>query len=178
MAITLDGTNGIVAPSVENADGAFRPLISGTAVATTSGTAFDFTGIPSWAKRITVLFTAVSTNSNSPILIQVGSGSLTTTGYVSSSGYATTSGAARTTATTGFVQATMSAVSTISGASVIYLHSGNIYVNSGVLDNTGGVTVNMCSGTVTLGNVLDRIRVTTVNGTDTFDAGSINIMYE
>lgn len=26
--------------------------------------------------------------------------------------------------------------------------------------------------------ILARVRVTTVNGTDTFDAGTINIMYE
>jgi hypothetical protein len=34
------------------------------------------------------------------------------------------------------------------------------------------------AGSVTLSATLDRIRITTVNGTDTFDAGSINIAYE
>jgi hypothetical protein len=34
------------------------------------------------------------------------------------------------------------------------------------------------SGTKSLSATLDRIRITTVNGTDTFDAGSINILYE
>ena len=36
----------------------------------------------------------------------------------------------------------------------------------------------ICAGRVTLSGALDRVRVTTVNGTDTFDAGSINILYE
>jgi hypothetical protein len=31
---------------------------------------------------------------------------------------------------------------------------------------------------VSLSGTLDRIRLTTVNGSDTFDAGSINIIYE
>jgi len=34
------------------------------------------------------------------------------------------------------------------------------------------------AGTKTISGVLDRIRLTTVNGTDTFDAGSVNILYE
>jgi hypothetical protein len=37
---------------------------------------------------------------------------------------------------------------------------------------------NVVSGSKTLAGTLDRIRITTVNGTDTFDAGQINILYE
>jgi hypothetical protein len=173
MSLILDGSNGVTYPT-----GAFNNgLVSGTAV-TATGTFVDFSDIPAWAKRISVMFSSVSTNGSSSLLIQVGSGGITSTGYISSAGYATTAGAARTTATAGFAQATMSATSTISGISVINHFSGNTYVNSGVLDNTGGTTVNLCSGTVTLTGVVDRIRITTVNGTDIFDAGTINIMYE
>lgn len=57
-------------------------LTSGTAVATTSGTSIDFTGIPSWAKKITVMFSAVSTNGTSPIQVQIGAGSVSNSGYV------------------------------------------------------------------------------------------------
>ena len=66
-------------------------LTSGTAQASTSGTAIDFTGIPSWAKRITVMFNGVSTNGTSNPQIQLGSGSPTTSGYT---GYNARQGAA------------------------------------------------------------------------------------
>jgi hypothetical protein len=36
----------------------------------------------------------------------------------------------------------------------------------------------LIAGHVSLSGALDRIRLTTVNGTDTFDAGSVNIIYE
>ena len=41
--------------------------------------------------------------------------------------------------------------------------------------------INACKealGELKLAGALDRVRITTVNGTDTFDAGSINILYE
>jgi hypothetical protein len=37
---------------------------------------------------------------------------------------------------------------------------------------------NSIGGFVPLSGTLDRVRITTANGTDTFDAGSINILYE
>lgn len=145
-----------------------------------TNTVLEFTGIPSWAKRITVMFAGLSTNGSSVLLIQIGSGSFTTTGYTSSTGYITTSSAARSTATAGFAQSTMSPVSTISGGSSInVLAAGSFsYVNSGVLDNQGGSTINTAGGVVTLSGVLDRIRITTVNGTDIIDAGTVNICIE
>lgn len=59
-----------------------QPLTQGTSQASTSGTAIDFTGIPSWVKRITVMFSGVSTNGTSVPQIQVGAGSVTTSGYL------------------------------------------------------------------------------------------------
>ena len=56
--------------------GAYGQLVSGTAVASTSGTSIDFTGIPSWVKRITVMFNGVSTSGTSFKQIQIGSGSV------------------------------------------------------------------------------------------------------
>jgi len=62
-------------------------ITSGTAQASTSGTSIDFTGIPSWVKRITVMFNGVSTNSTNPIQVQIGSGSYTTTSYTGRSAF-------------------------------------------------------------------------------------------
>jgi hypothetical protein len=49
---------------------------------------------------------------------------------------------------------------------------------SAVLGHTETASVNFSAGSKTLSGTLDRVRITTVNGTDTFDAGSINILYE
>ena len=152
-------------------------ITSSTAVASTSGTSIDFTGIPSWVKRITVMLSGVSTNGTSIPQIQLGdSGGVEVTGYVSG---AFTSNTNNSTSTTGFL---------LGGASTAaYIRSGNAQIclmgsNLWSFSYAGGVTVST-SGEVSGGNktttgTLDRVRITTVNGTDTFDAGSINILYE
>jgi hypothetical protein len=153
-------------------------LTSGTAVASTSGTSIDFTSLPSWIKRITVLFNGVSTNGASPVLIQLGySGGIINTGYLANSTYLYTAGI-RGQYTTGFGSAYTSSVNVRNGITTICNINGNTWIASGVLgDYADNATVQL-AGVVTLTGTLDRIRVTTVNGTDTFDAGSINILYE
>ena len=157
----------------------FQRLASGTSVASTSGTSIDFTGIPAWAKRVTVMFAGVSTNGTSPIQIQIGtSGGIQATSYTSGAWVANTT---NTNSTTGLL--------ITAGGGTTYLWDGMAYLtllNSG----TGLWTFNsIFSGSVsgmnsigggakTLSGTLDRVRITTVNGTDTFDAGSINIIYE
>ena len=157
-------------------------LTSGTAVASTSGTSINFTSIPNWAKRITVMFNGVSTSGASQILVQIGSGSVTTTGYLSYVG-ATQSGSNGSTAfTTGFGVdcATTTTNNVRYGHMVITSFGSNTYIESiNIGDpNIGGGRSYTGGGSVTLSGFLDRVRITTVNGTDTFDAGSINIMYE
>jgi hypothetical protein len=154
-------------------------LVSGTAVASTSGTSIDFTSIPSWVKRITVLFNSISTNGTSLFLIQLGdSGGIENTGYLSGVG----SRGGETTSTAGFVlnNAGIAAMG-FSGINTIALVSANLWVSAGNLNRsgTGGDGfLYVSSGTKTVSDTLDRIRITTVNGTDTFDLGSINILYE
>lgn len=171
MAITISGTDGV------GITGNVGALTAGTAVASTSGTSIDFTGIPSWVKRITVMFYGVSINLTSNYQIQIGSGSITTTGYVSSVAYCGTSQAGFT-STTGFViQGGGGASNAFSGVITFVTLGSNMWASQGSLSR--GDTYNwMSSGVVTLAGVLDRLRITTVNGTDTFDAGSINILYE
>ena len=151
-------------------------ITSGTAVASTSGTSIDFTSIPSWAKRITVLFNIVSTSGTSPIIIQIGSGSVQTTGYSS----AASSGTAGTYPTSGLAITNGGAATNIvSGGYAICLMGSNVYAGYGC--TTQNLTTNVphvCAGSVTASGAIDRVRVTTVGGTDTFDAGSINILYE
>jgi hypothetical protein len=156
-------------------------LQSGTATASTSGTSIDFTSIPSWVKRITVMLNGTSLNSTGNFLIQLGvSGTPTTTGYVSGSAYVLTTGsAAGLTSTSGFIIQGASGSYLLYGSMTINNVSGNIWVCQGATaNNVGSPFVNMNAGGVTLGGVLNMVRITSTTGTDTFDAGSINILYE
>jgi hypothetical protein len=158
--------------------GTLYPLVRGTAVASTSGTSIDFTSIPSWVKRITVMFSGVSLNGSANILVQIGSGSVTTSGYVSSSGtVVNASGSSGSTSTAGFISSAGSAGNIIYGHMVITNITSNTWVESHY-HGYGVAAASTGGGTIALGGVLDRVRITTTNGTDTFDAGSINILYE
>lgn len=164
MSIVLDGDN-LTTVGVIN---------SGTAVASTSGTSINFTGIPVGTKRITVIFSGVSTSGASNVLIQIGSGSVTTSGYVSQGSYGTTA----FNSTAGYILDAGAAASSLrDGAAVLTLVTGNSWINASVLSQNGQYA-SLAGGRLTLGGTLDRVRITTVNGTDTFDAGSINILYE
>jgi hypothetical protein len=158
--------------------GRASPLVIGTSVASTSGVAIDFTSIPSWVKRITVMFNGVSTSGTSNPLIQIGTGgSATTSGYLATSANISSSAASQANYTTGFGIGSSSAANVISGVITIFNVSGNIWIASGVTKNSTTAAA-MSAGDVTLAGVLNIVRITTVNGTDTFDAGSVNIQYE
>ncbi len=146
-----------------------------TAVASTSGTAIDFTGIPSWAKRITVMFNGVSTNGASHKLVQLGDSSgIKNTGY-SGAGFATAGTPVNY--VNGFGVPSLGAADFHYGIFIISLLGNNTYSCTYTIGLQ--TTTVFCGGfSKTLSATLDCIRITTVNGTDTFDAGSINIMYE
>ena len=156
---------------------------SGTAVASTSGTQIDFTGLPSWVKRVTVMLKGVSTNGSSHVLIQVGTSSgVVATGYL---GAATQTAASSVAAyiTTGFgVYNSYGATEVTHGSAVLSLQDSatNTWAAFGTFGLSAGTAASTktVGGTVALTGTLDRIRITTVNGTDTFDAGSVNILYE
>jgi hypothetical protein len=152
-------------------------LISGTAVASTSGTSITFTGIPSWAKRVTVMFNGVSTNGTSYYLVQLGTaGGIVTTGYTGECYNA--SGPSSTTSTAGFVAIQQGAAYAVAGQLVFSLiDTSNNWTGTGII-TTPGFVADIVGGNISLGGALTQVKITTVNGTDTFDAGSINIMYE
>jgi len=174
MATVIDGS-----ASVTINNGAVLGITSGTAVASTSGTSIDFTSIPSWVKRITVMFDGVSTNGTSNLLMQIGGGSVETSSYRSTIvGLFNTASVTGSGPTTGFgLSISTSASDLLTGHVVITIISGNTWVCSGNLYKSAG-NIYTTAGSKAISNTLDRVRITTVNGTDTFDAGSINIMYE
>jgi hypothetical protein len=176
-ALSSAGSAGNVLTSNGTVWASSPKITSSTAVASTSGTSIDFTGIPSWVKRVTVMLYGVSTNGSSVIQVQVGSGSVSTSGYTcNGSGM----GASVSTVlyTSGFgIGDVNSASFTLLGSIVLSLVGSNVWVGNGLFYRTPG-SQSFSVGGITLSGALDRIRVTTVNGTDAFDAGSINIIYE
>jgi hypothetical protein len=183
-APTTAGTSTLTLPSGASgtiaAQGVSTNIVSGTAVASTSGTSIDFTGIPSWVKRITVMLSGVSLSGTSSVLIQLGdSGGIENTGYVSSSVIArdgtTSTGLS---STSGMILTFAVAANTVSGIVQINLISSNSWVSAHSAGISGSIWAAVGGGTKTLSDTLTQVRITTVNGTDTFDAGSINILYE
>ena len=156
-------------------------LTLATAV-TASGTSVDFTGIPSWVKRITVMFSGVSTNGTALPLIRIGSGGVTDSGYSGTNSVIVTSAVGSANFTTGFLigvsAGNWSAATAVHGSIVLTLQTGTTWVCAGIVGGGTGVGLYITGGSHALGGTLDQVRITTSNGTDTFDAGTINIMYE
>ena len=198
MAVTIDGTVGVTSPNftgdIQGATGTFSgavqssglatnlyPLIERTAqAASAAGTSVAFTDIPSWVTRITVVLTAVSTSGTSQMLVQLGTGDPVTyanTGYAGSA--AITTGATVTAFSTGFmINNSVAAASVVNGIITIVNITSNTWVESGTLGLSDSAGTRYSAGSVTLSAALTALRVTMVNGTDTFDAGTINILYE
>jgi hypothetical protein len=161
---------------VTGTTGALYPIINGTAVASTSGTSIDFTSIPSWAKRVNVVLSGVSTTGTSPIIVRLG-----TSSGIDSTGYSGVCGnrALETFFTTSFIFGTsITAADTSSGQMFVSNVTGNTWSETSILGGSSANAPQMGAGTKALSGALDRVRITTVNGTDTFDAGTINIQYE
>jgi hypothetical protein len=150
----------------------------GTPVATTSGTAFDFTGIPSTAKIIWITFTAVATNGVGSFLIQLGtSGGIQTTGYLGS-GSVVRSAVQTTTYTTGFGVRRDTVNQDVNGSITLTLldSSNGTWACSGVTAQAIDFLTFETGGSKVLSGTLDRIRLTN-DASNTFNAGKMNIAY-
>jgi hypothetical protein len=180
ITVSAPAVAGSTTQTLVNVTGTLAPIVSGTAV-TASSTSVDFTGIPNWVKRITVMFQGVSTNGTSSLRIQLGdSGGIETTGYASNALTTSTSAAVNTAnSTAGFDGGSIGSASSLLGGALILTNlTSNTWVCQGSISNTGDSRFMSISGAKTLSDTLTQVRITTVNGTDTFDAGSINILYE
>lgn len=154
-------------------------LFMGTAQNTTSGTAIDFTGIPSGANRVTINFSGVSTSGTSSIVFRMGAVTIDTTGYLGGTGIVTSGSSGAVNYTSGVtVDNVTAAVSVVHGTLVFTRISGNLWVMYGAASLSNTDRCFTFGGSNDPGGVLDRIRMTTVGGTDTFDAGTANITWE
>lgn len=172
QTFTLPGTGGTLALQGQS-------LTQGTAVAA-STTAVAFTGIPSWAKRITMILDQISLSGTADVGVQLGSTTYVTSGYRGTQAGISAGGAASSLwSTLASVQGAGSAAAVWNGIIEIdALGSSNIWAISLSLGQSNVTRLCLGSGTVTLSGTLDRVRLYTSNGTDTFDAGTVNIMYE
>jgi hypothetical protein len=180
MTIVPPATNTNRTLTLPDVTGTVSTLNMGTAVASTSGTSIDFTGIPAGVKKITINFVGVSSNGTSRKIVQLGdSGGFENTGYLGAStvaGSATPGGYA---ATDGFVMNFFAAADVAHGSMTINLvdSTANTWASNHTLGLTSAFAV-FGGGSKSLSATLTQIRITTQNGTDAFDAGTINIMYE
>lgn len=159
--------------------GTLVPVV-GVAQAATSGTSRDFTGIPSWVKRITLSLSGVSTNGAAQPMIQLGtSGGVQSTGYSTASTSITSGVNASSNYSNGWQLYSGSAASVLSGTFTLVLvdPATGTWAGSGTFSSFGPGVL-FVVGSKQLSGTLDRIRLTTANGTDTFDAGIVNILYE
>lgn len=156
-------------------------IVRASAVTLTSQTSVDFTSIPSWVKRITIMLNAVSTASTGSVLFQIGTGGTpTASGYTSviTNAFSPNSVNAAS-STAGFLLGGAVATYNYNGNIFITNLTGNIWCCSGLICNTVSIAyTGQMAGSVTLSGTLNILRMTTTAGTDTFDAGSVNILYE
>jgi hypothetical protein len=169
MSIVLDGSNASTGGLIN----------SGTVQNSTSGTAITFTGIPSTAKRVTVMLSGVNTSNNSNLLLQLGSGSLANTGYFSILTVATSSSVSSSTYTNGIgVDNVGTSSDAMFGIVVLTLMGSNMWVGVSQIGSSSATRTSWGSGSVTLSGALDRVSLTSTSNTQTFTAGSVNILWE
>jgi hypothetical protein len=154
-----------------------QPPTMASSQASTSGSQIDFTGIPSWANRVTISFDGVSVNGTNPIKVFIGdSGGIETSSYVGCGSRLTATAVATASETGSFTfNGPANASVFMGGHFVLTRVTGNTWAGSGIL--SGGNTAILCvsSGAKTLSAPLDRVRI---ECSSNFDAGNINIMYE
>jgi hypothetical protein len=174
MSTVIDGS-----ASVTINNGAVLGITRGTAVASTSGTSINFTSIPSWAKRITLMLNGVSTNGGNGFSVQIGdTGGFSASGYLGSFGLVANGNVTSAAAiSSGFETYSITAANLYYGTAVLFSMGSNVWVCNVQIAGNDNRTFTT-SGTKTLTSTLDRVRLTTIGTTNIFDAGSINILYE
>jgi hypothetical protein len=148
--------------------------------ASTSGTSIDFTGIPSWATEVVVMFAGVSTNGTSDVILQIGdAGGIETSGYLGAC--SALAGAASTSNfTAGYgLSASSAAANVYHGNATLHLEdaSDNTWTATSTLARSDGAQTHLGAGSKPLSATLTQLRITTVGGANTFDAGVIRVKY-
>lgn len=181
-APAVAGTSVIILPvgsGTAAVQGVSTNIVSGTALSTNGLTSIAFTGIPSWAKRVTLMFNAVTLGGTAIPIVQLGVGSTpTTSGYVGSTTQLSASSSGTQSVTTGVGFYYTVATQVISGHMIFTNVSGNIWIGSGTSAAGAAGLASVGAGAVTLGGTLGMLQLTSVGTANTFGTGSVNILYE
>lgn len=157
-------------------------IVLGTQQTTTTLASRTFTDIPAGVRKIHIIFSGVSTSGTSNVMIQIGvSGTPETSGYLGSASTITTATPATGNFTSGFgVTATTIVGMLLHGFATLTLmnSSTNTWACTSLMGHSNAATLSMGAGVKSLAGVLDCVVVTTAGGSDTFDAGAMNISYE
>jgi hypothetical protein len=192
LAGTYGGTGASLSPTtagntIFSTDGtnwsSTQKIVQGTAVASTSGTSISFTALPAWVKRITIEFQGVSTSGSSNLLCQLGTGATptyTTSGYLGSTSSVTTGSTTSAALNSAGYILTIgpAAAYALHGALTLFNFTGNTWVATLAAGRSDAAVSYFGGGSIALGAALTAVRLVATNGTDTFDAGSVNILYE
>lgn len=177
MSVIINGSAGVTTNT-----GAVYDSIQRATAQTASGSSVDFTSIPSWVRRITVTMTDISFAAAGVARIRLGtSGGLVTTGYLGST-YAFVSTPTITATALSSSPEGIAAIVTTSGTSIVFGQfiivnmTGNTWQCNGAISRTNDGATNTSIGSIALSGTLDRLSL--VATTSTFDAGTINILYE
>jgi hypothetical protein len=166
-----------------------QPLTLGTAKAfnwngSSSNTFIDFENIPSWARRITLMFSGMSTAgvTSQPPIVRLGTATqFEATGYASGGAYSGVSSTGAGTNSTGLLLGFgLGTAEFQSGIFTLILldPSTNLWVSTSIAGFTTTNYASMAGGSRNLSSPLTRIRLTTESNLLTFDSGNFNIMYE
>jgi hypothetical protein len=171
-----DDTRFITPLKLKNATSIFKLA---TAQASTGGAAIDFTGIPAGVNKISIMLSEVSTNGTSNVIIQLGAGSVQTSGYLGAgSNYIGTPAVSNVTNGLAIESTTTrSAAKVRHGIATFERINGDAWVGTWTGAYSNDNEMSMGATSVTLSGTLDRVRITTAGGANTFDAGTINIQY-
>lgn len=163
--------------SVNGQTGAVTTINQSAVQNTTSGTIITFTGIPSGAKRVTIHMYGVGTNGSSNLMFQLGNGSIVSSGYAATGTFITT-GVTTYSNSTGFITGSQGyAQQALYGTATFTTLGSNIWVANVMIGSATGV-IFLSTGGITLSSALDRVAITTIAGSDSFNKGSAMVTYE
>ena len=174
------GTAGQVLKSNGDAPPSFGTTLTFATAQTVSGvSSVAFTSIPSWVKKITLTFNSLVTSTSALPNVQIGSGSLTTTGYAASASQVQGPNTYSAPSTAGFPLEYTSATTYVAhGIMTIVNTTGNTWVAAvsyGGLNGTSNAIAGAGGGFITIGGTLDRLSIVPSAGNI---SGTFNILYE
>lgn len=148
---------------------------------TSAGTNNVFSSIPSWAKKITVVFDAISLSGSANLLLQLGtSAAIESSSYASNCATVQSSATVITTDTFGIVTRLAGTSNYASGIIDLIKIYGNFWIAKGAVRHFGASDfVSTVTGQKNLSGAIGQLRLISSNGTDTFkSSGAFNVFYE